>query len=87
MRAEALLPDHIDETTLNGVTIRKGTVGAFLMNARLILDPKASVAARDSAYQDVEDAIPALQALGIFEILEVRDPHMRAFINRKRGAC
>lgn len=82
MRAEELLPDHINEARLNGVSIRKGTIGAFLVNASVILNPDAGEDERAQAYRDVEDAIPALQALGVFEIFQVRDPDIRRFIDQ-----
>ncbi|WP_186082589.1 hypothetical protein [Burkholderia gladioli] len=76
MRAEQLLPDEQNETKLAGVTVRKGTVGAFLANARVLGTPDASGAQR----ADILAALPALRALGLFEVLEIRDPALRAWI-------
>lgn len=39
MRAEQLLPDDQDRLDAGDTTIRKGTVGAFLINARVLTDP------------------------------------------------
>ncbi|MDR5759587.1 hypothetical protein [Caballeronia sp. LZ035] len=80
MRASQMLPDHLDETRLNGTTIRKGTVGAFLVNARVWSDPHASPASRAEAGRDIEDALPALLALGLFDVLDIRDPALRAWM-------
>jgi len=80
MRADELLPDAINETTLNGVTVRKGTVGAFLVNARTLSNPAASLEARAAAQRDVLEALPAMHALGLFETLEIRDERVRAFV-------
>ena len=46
MRAEQMLPDHADRIEVGGTTIRKGTVGAFLVNARVLTDPNAAPAER-----------------------------------------
>ncbi|MGF6209732.1 hypothetical protein HKK52_30790 [Pseudomonas sp. ADAK2] len=77
MRAEDLLPDHLDQGEFNGTTVRKGTVGAFLINARVLADPHASDELRRQAEQDIVSALPALRALGLFEILQVRDEQLR----------
>ena len=77
MRAEDLLPDHLDQGQFNGIAVRKGTVGAFLINARRLADPGASEEQRRLAEHDIVEALPALRALGLFEILQVRDEHLR----------
>ncbi|WP_017476179.1 hypothetical protein [Pseudomonas sp. PAMC 26793] len=76
MRAEDLLPDHLDQGQFNGVTVRKGTVGAFLANARTWCDPATPGEQRLLAEQDMLEALPALQALGLFEVLQVRDAEL-----------
>ncbi|AUT65871.1 hypothetical protein [Paraburkholderia terrae] len=81
MRAEQLLPDHADHIDVRGTTIRKGTVAAFLANARVWSDAHASETARAQAAADIVDALPALHATGLFEVLEIRDPELRAWID------
>jgi hypothetical protein len=78
MRAEDLLPDHLDHTRIDGVLVRKGSVGAFLANARIWSDGDAD--ARAQAERHIVEALPALRALGLFEVLEIRDPRLRAFV-------
>ncbi|MCM2567866.1 hypothetical protein [Janthinobacterium kumbetense] len=81
MRAEDVLPDQQNEGQFNGVTVRKGTVGAFLANARLWLDEASSDAERSSAERDIRDALPALHALGLFDIVQVRDAALRELVS------
>jgi len=76
MRAEDLLPDHLDQGQFNGVTVRKGTVGAFLVNARTWCDPATPDEQRLLVEQDMLQALPALKALGLFEVLQVRDAEL-----------
>lgn len=80
MRAQDVLPDHVNEVEVGGITVRKGSVGAFLANARVLQDPTAPAAARAAAAGDIQALAPALRALGLFEVLEVRDPHLRALV-------
>ena len=81
MRAEDVLPDQQNQGQFNGVTVRKGTVGAFLANARRWLDEASSEAERSSAERDIVDALPALHALGLFDILQVRNAALRELVS------
>lgn len=78
MRAEDLLPDHLDHTRIDGVLVRKGSVGAFLANARVWSDGDAD--ARAQAERHIAEALPALRALGLFEVFEIRDARLRAWV-------
>jgi hypothetical protein len=80
MRADEILADKVNETEINGVIVRKGTVGAFLANAKAFIDPAASAEARAVAERDIIEGLPALRALGIFEILQIRDERLRALV-------
>ncbi|MGS0891062.1 hypothetical protein ACVBGC_00680 [Burkholderia stagnalis] len=83
MRAEQMLPDQTDRIEVDGTTIRKGTVGAFLVNARVLTDPAATPAERTRAEADAVDALPALRALGLFDVFDVRDPALRAWLDAR----
>ncbi|AIC21136.1 preprotein translocase subunit SecD [Pseudomonas chlororaphis] len=78
MRAEDLLPDQLNHGDFNGTRVRKGTVGAFLINARLWADPGTSAQQRRIAEEDLLVTLPALRALGLFELMQLRDPALRA---------
>lgn len=81
MKAEDLLADHQNTFQFSdGTVIRKGTVGAFLVNARIWCDAAAEPALREEAERDLVDALPALRALGLFDVLSIRDDALRAFI-------
>jgi len=80
MRPQDILPDDHDHVRRGALTIRKGSVGAFLANARMLADPQASPAARSAAEADLQALVPALQALGLFEVFTVRDPKVAALV-------
>jgi hypothetical protein len=80
MRADDVLSDQTNEADFGGVTVRKGTVGAFLANARVWSDAEASAEDRAAAEQDILDAVPALNAIGLFDILETKDMRLRELI-------
>ena len=81
MRADQILPDDVNHGQFNGVTIRKGTVAAFLANARRWADPHADAHERARAQHRIVEDLPALRALGLFEVLEIRDARLRSFVD------
>ena len=80
MRADQILPDDVNHGQFDGVTIRKGTVAAFLANARTWADARASADERAQAQAQIVQDLPALRALGLFDQLEIRDAALRAFV-------
>lgn len=82
MQAKDLLPDHVNETERDGVIIRKGTVGAFLINARVWSDTAVDPAQRAVAERDIIKAVPVLRALGLFDVLAIRDTALRFLVER-----
>jgi hypothetical protein len=82
MRPEEVLPDDVNRGEINGVSIRKGSVGAFLANARVLADPAASAQDRSTAERDLIALLPALRALGLFDVLAIRDEKLRALVDR-----
>ena len=84
MRADQILPDDVDHGQFNGVTIRKGTVAAFLANARTWADAHACASARTQAQDQIVADLPALRALGLFEVLEIRDERLRSMVAAER---
>lgn len=81
MRAEDILPDEQNLIERNGVLIRKGSVGAFLANARIWCAADTVPAQRKAAERDILDALPGLRALGLFEVFSVRDAELRRLID------
>ena len=80
MRAEDILPDAASHAEFDGLAVRKGTVAAFLANARAWCDAEAAAPARAAAEARMRESLPALRALGLFEVLQVRDGRLLAWI-------
>lgn len=85
MRPEDVLSDTANFADFDGLTIRKGTVAAFLANAQAWLAPKADAAERAEAERLLLEAVPALQKLGVFAVLEVRDAALRRLVEGVPG--
>lgn len=75
-----VLPDQVDRAEVNGVMVRKGTVAAFLQNAMRWSDTATPAKDRDAFEREITNSIPALQALGVFSVFELRDERLHAFM-------
>jgi hypothetical protein len=82
MRAHDFLPDDINSMHTKGVHFRKGTVGAFLVNARVWLSADADGEAKSTAELDILGALPALQALGLFDLMTINDMRLRRLVDK-----
>lgn len=81
MKAQDMLPDDQDQVQVGGTRVRKGSVGAFLANARTLADASRSEAEHAAARADLLALVPPLRALGLFEVLRPRDPALQALID------
>lgn len=86
MKAQDIIPDGQDFTVIDGHTVRKGSVGAFLANARVLEDANATADERRVARDDLAALIPTLDALGLFDVFELRSPALRDEVARHRAA-
>lgn len=84
MKAQDIIPDGQDFTVIDGHTVRKGSVGAFLANARVLEDPNATADERRIARDDLAALTPTLDALGLFDVFELRSPALRDEVARHR---
>ncbi|MCH8622430.1 hypothetical protein [Undibacterium sp. TS12] len=87
MKAEDILPDHINTTTINGLTIRKGTVAAFVANAKTYLNKDSTEDDKKRAELLMLEALPALQALSIFEVFTIADQGLAKLVKTHLSAA
>lgn len=72
--------DEDDQIAFGGVRVRKASVAGFLANAAFLRRPGVPRDLRDAVLRDIFDALPTLRAIGLFDVLEIRDPDLRAFV-------
>jgi hypothetical protein len=83
MKPKDILPDEIDSVEKGGVLIRKGTIGAFTENIKLIESTSAMNEQSEdfkNAVTDLLSLIPALQQLKFFEFYSVKSVKVRTII-------
>ncbi len=81
MQPHDILPDHLNAVQVNGLTVRKGSVGAFLATVREWQDPARDADLRAAAEADLRGLLPGLHALGLFQVLTARDPALQRLID------
>ncbi|WP_445168683.1 hypothetical protein ACTXG7_04750 [Mycolicibacterium sp. Dal123E01] len=79
--ASDMLADGTDFGVLNGVEVRKGTVAAWVANAKKL----ESLRPTDPGYADLaahlrQEAVK-VKAVGVFDILTPRSPQLAAIID------
>ncbi len=73
---EQILADGKDTFAKKGVTIRKGSVAALIMNVQLLnveLKAHESSDKVEGAIKDLREAIPALEAIDVMNVFQVSD--------------
>jgi hypothetical protein len=77
VRPEDLLPTGVDSGVINGVEVRKGTVAAFVANAKRLeaLSPDSDEYG-ELAHQ-LRAAKPLLAAIGVLDVFEARSPRLK----------
>src|ERR1700722_20710132 len=76
VRAEQLLPDDQNFAELNGITVRKGTMGAFLANLRILSGMTGDAPGREAILEQLRLGIPTMRENGLFELFTFRSPEL-----------
>lgn len=83
IRPEDILPEEINSLVINGVNVRKATVGATLANANILNSDTASEAEKFSALEKIKELIPALIAIGLHQHVTWKNPQIQKLIDER----
>jgi hypothetical protein len=73
---EHLLPDDKNFAELNGITVRKGTMGAFFANLRILSSMPSDAPGRPAIIEQLQHAVPTMRENGLFELFTFRSPEL-----------
>jgi len=85
MKAADVLPDNANTIERNGKTLRKGSVAAFIANAKLIEASDTAPELRAQAEADLRELVPVLIEVGVFDVFQLRSPRIQALISDLYG--
>lgn len=80
IRPEDVLPGGADDASFGGVTARKGTVAAFVANAKLLDDLPVGSPEREAVLAQLRELAPALRAVGVLDVFTPRSPEVAALV-------
>ena len=83
MKAEDILPDGQDTVQAQGITVRKGSVAAFVANVGALTDPETPPPQREACLQHLRELVPSLRVLQLFDVFELRDPAVRELVHQE----
>jgi hypothetical protein len=65
VRPEDVLPDGVNTTAINGKTVRKGTIAAFLANTDILENLYTTEQQKQEALNMMKELAPAVIAIGL----------------------
>ena len=77
MKAEELLPDNQNQITINGQEIRKGSIGAFLLNCKAVMKLDKNSNEYKTTMNTIKEQALVLEKIGLFEVFEIKIPEIR----------
>ncbi|NMO55144.1 hypothetical protein HH310_28655 [Actinoplanes sp. TBRC 11911] len=81
VRPEDAIPDSASTYVANGgVQVRKGTVAAFIENARTLSTLNPGSADYEAVAGQLRELAPGMAAAGVFDVFEVRSVAIREII-------
>jgi len=85
VRPEDVLPDDVSRKVMNGVIVRKGSVAAFVANAKAL----DALAPTTSEYAEIATQLqalaPAVAAAGVFDVFELRSAEIAKIVGPALG--
>lgn len=81
VKPEDVLPDGQEYAEFEGVSVRKGSVAAFVGNVRALAAVEPSSPQWDEIVAQLRELKPVLARIGVLEVFEVRDPELRALVD------
>ena len=78
---EDILPDGADTTHIGGLLARKGSVAAFIANARALDHVTPGSAQEVALIEALRTLAPTLKAIGLTEVFVARSPRIASLLD------
>lgn len=80
IRPEDILPNGEDTTVMNGRTVRKATVAAFLKNIEMYEDLNATDEQKQQALHIMKELAPDVNAIGLRKHVTFKNPKIEQIL-------
>lgn len=80
VRPEDVLPDGADTTIINGKTLRKGTIAAFLANIEILENPQVTEQQKQDALDTMKELAPAVVSIGLHKHVIFKNPQIEKIL-------
>lgn len=80
VQPEDILPDGVDSTVIDGQSVRKGTIAAFLANTKIFEDPNTDVAQQQEAFFALKKLAPGVIAIGLHQHVVFKNPQIEQIL-------
>jgi ribosome-binding ATPase YchF (GTP1/OBG family) len=80
IKPENILSDDESSKIIDGIPVRKGTVGAVLANAKILASASSTEAEKQAALKVIEELAPALVVLNVYEHIQWKNPAIQQIV-------
>jgi hypothetical protein len=80
VRPHDVLPDGAETAVFGDTIARKGSVAAFIANAKLLDSLPVDDPSRPEIVAAIRELVPALNAVGVFDVFDLRSSAIRELI-------
>ena len=80
IKPEDILPDEESVKIIDGVKVRKGTIGAALANAKILASATSTAIEKEAVLSIINELAPALVVLGVWEHIQWKNPEIQKIV-------
>lgn len=81
VRPEDVLPAGVDSAVINGTSVRKGSIMAFVTNVKALDGLTAGTPDHDAVIRQIRQLAPAVRAIGMLDVFAPRSPELARLLD------
>lgn len=86
IRPENILPDNESSKIIDGIHVRKGTIGAVLANAKTLTSSALTPFEKQAALEIIKELAPALVVLGVHDYIQWKNAEIQQIVKEAARA-
>ncbi len=81
VKPQDVLADGQEYAEFEGVSVRKGSVAAFIANVHALAEVEPGGPRWTEIVAQMRELKPALERIGVLDVFEIRDPKLRELVD------